>query len=66
MNVRILQVMGVVCLLFLTTFLLHADDVQAQTSALRGKVVVDGSSTSPLSICKRSTSKMAARARGAT
>lgn len=45
MNVRIIQLMWVVCLLFLTAFLLHADDVQAQTSALRGKVVVDGSST---------------------
>lgn len=45
MHVRIVQVMRVMCLLCLAALVFHASDVQAQTSALRGKVVVDGSST---------------------
>jgi phosphate transport system substrate-binding protein len=45
MAIPIIQVIRAVCLLFLVALLFRADDVQAQTSALRGKVVVDGSST---------------------
>ena len=45
MAIPIMQVIRAVCLLFLAALLFCADDVQAQTSALRGKVVVDGSST---------------------
>jgi len=45
MNVRMMKSLWVVCLLLLVALLFYADDVRAQASALRGKVVVDGSST---------------------
>lgn len=45
MAMPIMQVVRAVCLLFLSALVFHVGNAQAQTSALRGKVVVDGSST---------------------